>query len=51
MESFERDLKEMWFGLYTRKKGFLDSSGFEHVFHGKKNTPFTLQVVKSQWIP
>lgn len=24
-----------------RKNGSLDSSGFEHVFHGKKNGPFT----------
>ncbi|XP_075706268.1 uridylate-specific endoribonuclease D-like [Rhinoderma darwinii] len=35
VESFERDLREMWFGLYTRSKGSLDSSGFEHVFHGE----------------
>ncbi|XP_056418580.1 uridylate-specific endoribonuclease D-like [Hyla sarda] len=34
-ESFKKDLQEMWFGLYTRSKGFLDSSGFEHVFHGE----------------
>ncbi|XP_073432871.1 uridylate-specific endoribonuclease D-like isoform X1 [Dendrobates tinctorius] len=35
VESFESDLREMWFGLYTRSKGSLDSSGFEHVFHGE----------------
>ncbi|XP_073469836.1 uridylate-specific endoribonuclease D-like isoform X2 [Aquarana catesbeiana] len=35
IESFAHDLEEMWFGLYARKKGFLDSSGFEHVFHGE----------------
>ncbi|KAM8977550.1 uridylate-specific endoribonuclease D-like [Pelodytes ibericus] len=33
--SFKADLQEMWFGLYTRTKGPLDSSGFEHVFHGE----------------
>ncbi|KAM4700985.1 uridylate-specific endoribonuclease D-like [Discoglossus pictus] len=32
---FKTDLKEMWFGLYTRSKGPMDSSGFEHVFHGE----------------
>lgn len=35
VESFKNDLREMWFGLYTRSKGSLDSSGFEHVFHGE----------------
>ncbi|XP_072254523.1 uridylate-specific endoribonuclease D-like [Pyxicephalus adspersus] len=35
LESFKNDLQEMWFGLYPRKKGTLDSSGFEHVFHGE----------------
>ncbi|KAG8585548.1 hypothetical protein GDO81_005067 [Engystomops pustulosus] len=34
-DSFKADFKEMWFGLYTRTKGPLDSSGFEHVFHGE----------------
>ncbi|XP_072254511.1 uridylate-specific endoribonuclease D-like [Pyxicephalus adspersus] len=33
--SFKDDLKLMWFGLYTRTKGPLDSSGFEHIFHGE----------------
>ncbi|KAG9491603.1 hypothetical protein GDO78_000229, partial [Eleutherodactylus coqui] len=35
IESFENDFREMWFGLFTRSKGPLDSSGFEHVFHGE----------------
>ncbi|XP_040281878.1 poly(U)-specific endoribonuclease-D-like [Bufo bufo] len=35
VEGFETDLREMWFGLYTRSKGSLDSSGFEHVFSGE----------------
>ncbi|XP_053311760.1 uridylate-specific endoribonuclease D-like [Spea bombifrons] len=35
VDSFKADLKEMWFGLYTRTRGPLDSSGFEHVFHGE----------------
>ncbi|XP_065596579.1 uridylate-specific endoribonuclease isoform X2 [Cyrtonyx montezumae] len=29
------DLKEMWFGLYSRGDGERDSSGFEHVFSGE----------------
>lgn len=29
----QRDfLKQMWFGLYSRGKGKLSSSGFEHIF-------------------
>lgn len=31
---FVQDLKEMWFGLYSRGDGERDSSGFEHVFSG-----------------
>ncbi|KPP73912.1 poly(U)-specific endoribonuclease-like, partial [Scleropages formosus] len=30
-----QDLKMMWFGLYTRSKGKMDSSGFEHTFLGE----------------
>uniref|UniRef100_A0A8C4T900 Uridylate-specific endoribonuclease n=1 Tax=Erpetoichthys calabaricus TaxID=27687 RepID=A0A8C4T900_ERPCA len=30
-----QDLQMMWFGLYSRNKGQLDSSGFEHVFVGE----------------
>ncbi|KAL8164087.1 UNVERIFIED_CONTAM: hypothetical protein K2H54_045646 [Gekko kuhli] len=33
-EAFVADLKEMWFGLYSRERED-DSSGFEHVFLGK----------------
>ncbi|XP_033367473.1 poly(U)-specific endoribonuclease-like [Parus major] len=32
---FVQDLKEMWFGLYSRGDGERDSSGFEHVFSGE----------------
>ncbi|XP_056418584.1 uridylate-specific endoribonuclease D-like, partial [Hyla sarda] len=35
-ESFKTDFKEMWFGLYTRTKGPMDSSGFEHAFLGQQ---------------
>ncbi|NWX94651.1 ENDUC protein, partial [Nothoprocta pentlandii] len=35
-DAFRADLKDMWFGLYSRSGGAaLDSSGFEHVFHGE----------------
>ncbi|XP_043098409.1 LOW QUALITY PROTEIN: poly(U)-specific endoribonuclease-A-like [Puntigrus tetrazona] len=32
---FIQDLKMMWFGLYSRSSGKLDSSGFEHIFAGE----------------
>ncbi|XP_078596808.1 uridylate-specific endoribonuclease D-like [Branchiostoma floridae x Branchiostoma japonicum] len=36
MATFMADLKEMWFGLYSRSSGAaMDSSGFEHVFLGE----------------
>ncbi|NWU39545.1 ENDOU endoribonuclease, partial [Hylia prasina] len=34
-QEFVQDLKEMWFGLYSRGDGERDSSGFEHVFSGE----------------
>ncbi|NXG64465.1 ENDOU endoribonuclease, partial [Hemiprocne comata] len=34
-QEFVADLKEMWFGLYSRRDGEQDSSGFEHVFSGE----------------
>uniref|UniRef100_A0A452H3U5 Uridylate-specific endoribonuclease n=1 Tax=Gopherus agassizii TaxID=38772 RepID=A0A452H3U5_9SAUR len=34
-EEFVSDLKEMWFGLYSRGEEEGDSSGFEHVFSGE----------------
>ncbi|KAM6100958.1 uridylate-specific endoribonuclease C-like [Pterocles gutturalis] len=35
-DAFRADLRQMWFGLYSRSGGkVLDSSGFEHVFHGE----------------
>ncbi|NXA56309.1 ENDUC protein, partial [Nothocercus julius] len=34
--AFRDDVKAMWFGMYSRSSGAaLDSSGFEHVFHGE----------------
>uniref|UniRef100_A0A671TIF3 Uridylate-specific endoribonuclease n=2 Tax=Sparus aurata TaxID=8175 RepID=A0A671TIF3_SPAAU len=32
---FLQDLKMMWFGLYSRSSGKMDSSGFEHIFAGE----------------
>ncbi|XP_065128676.1 uridylate-specific endoribonuclease A [Paramisgurnus dabryanus] len=32
---FIQDLKMMWFGLYSRSNGQLDSSAFEHIFVGE----------------
>ncbi|XP_074081784.1 uridylate-specific endoribonuclease isoform X2 [Macrotis lagotis] len=34
-QEFVSDLKNMWFGLYTRGDDEGDSSGFEHVFSGE----------------
>ncbi|KAG7326095.1 hypothetical protein KOW79_009496 [Hemibagrus wyckioides] len=34
-EEFLYDLRMMWFGLYSRSSGSLDSSGFEHIFAGE----------------
>lgn len=33
-QEFLNDLKNMWFGLYSRGNDERDSSGFEHVFSG-----------------
>jgi len=33
--AFKSNLKEMWFGLYSRQNNKLDSSGFEHMFVGE----------------
>ncbi|XP_007254315.3 uridylate-specific endoribonuclease A [Astyanax mexicanus] len=34
-QEFLEDLKMMWFGLYSRSNGKMDSSGFEHIFAGE----------------
>lgn len=34
-QEFVNDLKNMWFGLYSRGNEEGDSSGFEHVFSGR----------------
>ncbi|XP_019910799.2 poly(U)-specific endoribonuclease-A [Esox lucius] len=34
-KEFLHDLKMMWFGLYSRYAGKMDSSGFEHIFAGE----------------
>ena len=34
-QEFVSDLKNMWFGLYSRSKEERDSSGFEHIFSGE----------------
>ncbi|KAL0978380.1 hypothetical protein UPYG_G00169710 [Umbra pygmaea] len=34
-KEFLQDLKMMWFGLYSRNAGKMDSSGFEHIFAGE----------------
>ncbi|KAK5872321.1 hypothetical protein PBY51_013035 [Eleginops maclovinus] len=33
--AFLKDLKMMWFGLYSRNNNKMDSSGFEHIFAGE----------------
>ncbi|NXO26895.1 ENDOU endoribonuclease, partial [Cisticola juncidis] len=33
-QEFVQELREIWFGLYSRGAGERDSSGFEHVFSG-----------------
>ncbi|XP_030634467.1 uridylate-specific endoribonuclease A [Chanos chanos] len=35
VSDFIYDLKMMWFGLYSRYNGKMDSSGFEHIFAGE----------------
>ncbi|TTO63379.1 Poly(U)-specific endoribonuclease [Bagarius yarrelli] len=39
-EEFLYDLRMMWFGLYSRSSGSLDSSGFEHIFAGQRWTSY-----------
>ncbi|XP_077991554.1 uridylate-specific endoribonuclease B-like [Glandiceps talaboti] len=34
-KTFKDDLKKIWFEMYTRSSGPIDSSGFEHVFVGE----------------
>lgn len=35
-DTFKQQLKDTWFKQYSRSRGALDSSGFEHVFLGIK---------------
>ncbi|EFO19006.1 hypothetical protein LOAG_09491 [Loa loa] len=35
MRTFRAWIKQLWFEGYSRKQGFIDSSGFEHVFMGE----------------
>lgn len=35
LSEFKQMVQAMWFGLYSRKNGQLDTSGFEHVFVGE----------------
>ena len=35
--AFEAKVKTLWFKMYERSSGKMSSSGFEHVFIGKKN--------------
>uniref|UniRef100_A0A1I7W2U8 Endoribonuclease n=1 Tax=Loa loa TaxID=7209 RepID=A0A1I7W2U8_LOALO len=37
MRTFRAWIKQLWFEGYSRKQGFIDSSGFEHVFMGENN--------------